>query len=260
MKGLWQTDGYRAALPGAVFVLVGAAALAVGWADLQRVRAVSALGTPATTLAPAAEFAGADRDQPDPAARVAQLPMANLFGMAADADAGPAGAAQPPPIDEASMPASTASFQVFGIIDADQPAAARAILGSGDADQQEFRVGDTAPDGSRIHAVRPRALVLERDGRLELMKLPEASLGDGAAPTVRPRFQPRPVARLAPPPAVLAHPGDSVMAPGDAVPPLPEAAADAAPPTPLPGAFDPASLPATAPTAVTRPDDEPHID
>lgn len=204
MKGMWQSTSLPSALSAVTFAATCAVALSVGWADWQRVAVLAPERPPAAGPAPGAEARPAAG--PDRAAALARLPEVPLFGRVDAAAASPT-VEVAAPVDEAELPEAAASFQIFGLIDAAQPARARAILGTSDADQREYRVGEETPDGARLHAIRPRALVLERDGRLELVKLPETSTGGGDVPAVRPRFVPRPVARLAPPPAPGATPG-----------------------------------------------------
>jgi len=196
---MWQRTRLPTALSATTFVALCGVAIAVAWAGWRRhVDLVSPGALPTTATAPSGESPAASAAQR--AMALARLPEVALFGSPAAPDA-PQAVAQP--ADEAELPEAAASFQIFGLIDATQAGRARAILGSSDADQREYRVGDEAPDGARVHAIRPRALVLERDGRLELVKLPEAGSGaaSGEVPPVRLRFMPRPVARLAPPSA-----------------------------------------------------------
>ena len=210
MKGMWQRTSLPAALSATTFVAACGFALAVGWADWQRHASLATQPSPAS---PASTGESSSASVVDRAAVLARLPEVPLFGSAAAVEAANIDA-HAPPVDEARLPEASAGFRIFGLIDAAQPARARAILGISDAEQREYRVGEETPDGARLHAIRPRALVLERDGRLELVKLPETSTGGGDAPAVRPRFVPRPVARLAPPPA----PGEATGAPPDDTP------------------------------------------
>jgi len=129
--------------------------------------------------------------------------------------------------DEASLPDAAAGFRLFGVIEADDGSSARAILGVYDADQREYRVGDVAPDGARIHAVRARAVILERDGRLEQMRLPAFAGGQAAAPTPRRLVPPRLPGPGKPAPMIYSGdspPGAPPILPPDIVAPPPDAA------------------------------------
>jgi hypothetical protein len=205
MKVMWQAAGLQTVLAASVMAGACALALTVGWKDWQRLAGLPPKDAPVqsnpesgpeiTSAAHAVRSAARER-----------LPDVPLFAVA-DAAATAATAAPPPPADEAELPESAASFEVFGLIEASDPARSRAILGATEAEQREYRVGEPAPDGSRLHAIRPRALVLERAGQLEVMKLPEPET-EGAAPVVRRRFLPRPVARVIPP---LPDPDDAAL-------------------------------------------------
>jgi general secretion pathway protein C len=193
---MWQATGAQGLVAGSAVAAACALALAVAWADWRQVRAAQ----PPTGKADAVEAPGGAVDVGDGrSAALAGLPAAALFGPATQPSM--PGAAPPPATDdEAELPEAAASFRIFGLIDAGQPARARAILGTSDVDQRQYRVGEDTPDGARLHAIRPRALVLDRGGRLEVVKLPTPELADGPAPAARPRFLPRPLARLMPPP------------------------------------------------------------
>lgn len=173
----------------AALLLAGTVAAGVAWRDVGRL----ADNRPALTgkVAPAAN---APPVVDDAAVRPATSPALAewaLFGTPASPEAESVAPPAPPVVDEAALPASAAPFQLFGLIEADADAEARAILGTSDADQQEYSVGDLAPDGSKIHAVRSRAIILERDGQLEQMKLPELGEGGPLPDTVPKRFIPR---------------------------------------------------------------------
>lgn len=162
-----------------------------------------------------------------PTARLA-LPEAGLFGTqapAAASDGGETTNPEPARLDDSALPVSTAAYRLFGIIDAAAERDRRAVIGTGDGDQREFAIGDEAPDGARVHAIRARAVILARLGVLERLDLPGHT--DDSMSGLR------------------AGPGD---APG------------ATPAPTLPGAFDPASLPAMVPDMTTLQDDEPHSD
>lgn len=165
----------RDLLAPVAFAAIGMAVLGLGWRDWQRLAALPpVLPAPAETQIEAAAA-------PAPGAARATLARLPLFGAPDE----PVAAAPPPPpapvIDEATLPDSTAGYQLFGIIEAEVQSAARAILGAADGEQREYRVGDAMPDGARVHAVRERAVIFERDGRLERLSLPVPMLESTAA-------------------------------------------------------------------------------
>lgn len=203
----------RLALAPIAFAVIGVAVLALGWRDWQRLAMLPPVSSDA--LSEQAEVA---RDAGPVAAR-AGLDRLPLFGTV---EASPEQAAPPPApvVDEAALPESIAGYRLFGIIEADLSSSARAILGSGDSDQQEYRVGDAMPDGARIHAVRERAVILERDGQLERLALPPPEEGADAA---SPGFMPGELPGMRPgqrPPARFARP-NYARPPMPVAPPMP---------------------------------------
>lgn len=154
------------------FTTVAVAALALAWHDWQR----STLTPPVPVEISAVPAAAPPTAAPPSRERLAELA---LFGAPAP-DAAPA-VAPAPPLDEAALPESAAAYRLYGVIEADRPHAARAIIGPIDGEQREFRVGDRLPDGAQLRAVRERAAILERGAQLERLALPAAD-ADGSAP------------------------------------------------------------------------------
>jgi len=161
-----------AAVPIALCALAAAFSAWLAWQDVERMaaapRAAVAEAAPTANAAPVAPASDGTASLPD-------LP---LFGTAEQPDEAvtPAPPVQVEP-DESQLPASTAGYQLFGLIEAERPAEARAILGGADGQQQEYRIGDSMPDGARVHAIRARAVLFERNGALEKLELPELELG-----------------------------------------------------------------------------------
>jgi hypothetical protein len=207
-----EVRNLKSALPPAAFAVVGVAVCVLAWRDFQRVEPVSARPVVATNPAP-----DTLPGMPSAADATARGALADwtLFGIEDTAASAPPPAA-PPVLDESALPESTVSYQLFGVIEADDARDARVILGVSDADQQEYRVGADAPDGARIHAIRARAVILERNGQLEQLRLPDAdSVGAPGMPgAYSPRRLPGTAAMQAP--GILSAP---VMAPPDMYPP-----------------------------------------
>lgn len=166
-----------AAVPIALCALAAAFSAWLAWHDVERMaaapRAAATEASPTTSAPPVAPATGGS----------ASLPGLPLFGTAEQPDetVTPAPEVRVEP-DESQLPASTAGYQLFGLIEADRPAEARAILGGADGQQQEYRIGDAMPDGARVHAIRARAVLFERNGALERLALPELELGDAPGP------------------------------------------------------------------------------
>ena len=225
----------KSTLPPAAFAVLGMGVLMLGWHDLQRLGHVGP--------APVAISAGAGEPSTAQNPITAQRPPLDQFALFGTA-AAPASETTPAPvvpvIDESVLPDSSAGYQLYGIIEADRPADARAILGTSDGDQHEYRVGDDMPDGARVHAVRERAVIFERDGALERLALPAAESSGAAGARSPVSFAPgrlpgaagramRPPARFVrpydnPPPAPIAP-----MAPTEVPPPPPDQPPESSP-------------------------------
>lgn len=235
-----DTTPLRHFLPPAALALALLLALFVAWRDMER--ATQPVVQPvAPGLTTATDPVAAPPAAPGNATA---LPDWALFGVAETPATPVADPPAAPPPDEANLPESTASFQLFGLIQADGDQEARAILGATDADQRELQIGDQTPDGARIHAIRARALILERDGKLEQMPFPTAEGSSaGTPPPPRLRFLPKripgangplggapPAAALpqapadgmiaAPPPEAFVTPDGAPMPPDDVPPAL----------------------------------------
>lgn len=192
-------------LPVAALLGVGALAASVAWHDF---RLATSLPVPVSaTPAAAGEAPGGG---PAPDTNRASLTARALFGTAAtvpDEAAKETAAASALP-DAAALPTSTASYQLFGVIDSPRENERRAVIGTGETDQQELAVGAAAPDGATVRAIRKRLVVLERNGALEKLELPRPPLDAGSITASAP---PLPTQVPWTPPAELpddAYPGD----------------------------------------------------
>lgn len=219
----------RTTAPMTVLAAVMLLAAYAGWRDYARLVAHAAPSPGSERQRVSTAPAPGTRNVPPAARRT--LPDANLFGAPAPSPARgeeQATTVNPAPLDDAALPASTAAYRLFGIIDAAVERDRRIVLGTGDGDQRKFAIGDEAPDGARVHAIRARAAILERAGvleRLDLQVETDESMSRLGAP-----------------------PGDDQAA---AVAPARAAA---------PGQFAAGSLPVTARNAATPPAEEPYAD
>lgn len=73
----------------------------------------------------------------------------------------------------ANVPKSTASYQLFGVISSHNQEPRRAIIGADPSNQQIIKEGDRAPDGAIVRGIRDRDVLLERNGTLESLALPD---------------------------------------------------------------------------------------
>lgn len=213
-----------AAVPIALCAFAAAFSAWLAWHDVERMaaapRAVATEAAPPPSAAPVVPATDGS----------ASLPGLPLFGIAEQTDEAvtPAPEVRVEP-DESQLPESTAGYQLFGLIEAERPAEARAILGGADGQQQEYRIGDAMPDGARVHAIRARAVLFERNGALEKLALPELELGGdpGAGSPAPPAALPGRVRPMIPGmngmPSRLDMPGarPAPMPVPDAVPPPP---------------------------------------
>ncbi|HEY0720957.1 MAG TPA: type II secretion system protein GspC [Gammaproteobacteria bacterium] len=74
-----------------------------------------------------------------------------------------------------NAPETTLNLTLSGIFALDS-ARALAIIASGGADQQPYKLGDTVPGGAKVHEIVADRVILERAGRYETLTLPKDSL------------------------------------------------------------------------------------
>jgi len=91
---------------------------------------------------------------------------AHLFGTA---EAGRLVQTQPAP----EAPETRLNLTLKGVY-ATGDARALAIIASGGRNEEFYKVGDSIPGGARLKAVYPDRVILERNGRLETLRLPKA--------------------------------------------------------------------------------------
>jgi len=97
----------------------------------------------------------------------ARLTAAHLFGPPASAASRSGAAEAAPPL------------VLSGMIAAEDPRAGLAIVGPDATTGRLYRVGDTVPGGVRLHAVYVNRVLIERDGRLEILRLPHLAAAPG---------------------------------------------------------------------------------
>lgn len=192
-------------LPMAAMLGLGALAASLAWHDFRL-----ATSLPSPVVAPPSTAGETPVQAPTLDASRASLTARALFGTAettSDEAAKETAAANALP-DAAALPTSTASYQLFGVIDSPRENERRAVVGTGETDQQELAVGSAAPDGATVRAIRQRLVVLDRNGALEKLELPRPSLDAGS---ISASALPLPTQVPWTPPAELlddAYPGD----------------------------------------------------
>jgi len=140
-----------------------------------------------TSVPPApASQTGADNGAA-PALDVSAIVDAHLFGRARSPDAAPA-----PEPDPVEVPETRLNLSLRGVIAGDDPGRGVAIIADNRGDEKLFRVEQRLPGGATLHAVHFDQVIINRNGRLETLRLPRefpggttpVSRNDGAA---RPR-------------------------------------------------------------------------
>jgi len=124
-----------------------------------------------------------------------------------------------------SVPVSTSSLRLSGVLAGDDPERGVALIAEGDGAQRHYRVGDSLPGGARLQAVYPDHVQVSRGGASERIDLPRGGLREPA----RARRDARPVAPAGAAGAVAASGGFLTAAPSIGRPSLATARAQAAP-------------------------------
>ena len=127
-----------------------------------------------------------------PTVDVAALVNAHLFGVAA-----PSG-------DPSDLPATTANLALAGTLAGREPEHGWAIIGASGQTARVYATGASLPGGSKLYAVYPDRVILDRSGARESLLLPRLSSGGGAG-----RAMPR-AAGISPGPAENSSIADSV--------------------------------------------------
>jgi general secretion pathway protein C len=108
---------------------------------------------------------------PAPAVDLAALVNAHLFGVAADSG------------DPSNAPATTANLALSGTLAGREPEHGWAIIGASGQSARVYATGAALPGGSRLFAVYPDRVILDRNGARESLLLPRISgAGGGVAP------------------------------------------------------------------------------
>ncbi len=84
---------------------------------------------------------------------------------------------------------SAAGYQLFGVISSHNQEPRRAIIGTDPSNQQIIKEGDRAPDDAIVRTIRDHDVLLERNGILEFLALPDDYLQQsdrGESPSLPP--------------------------------------------------------------------------
>ena len=145
----------------ALVVLLAWQAIQLAWTLVGAGPAVT--GEPAAPAAPPATST--------PAIDVAAIVNAHLFGVAGAPDAG---------ADPNAVAATQMNLVLVGTIANTDPQLGYAIVGDSAATARVYAVGKTITGGTKLHAVYPDRVILDRAGRLEALMLPKKFTGGGS--------------------------------------------------------------------------------
>ena len=81
----------------------------------------------------------------------------------------------------ADAPDTTLALTLHGIVAGKHPQDSRALIVV-NGDEEPYAVGAQLPGGAQIRAIYPDRVMLDRDGRVEALRLPKADLGQDQAP------------------------------------------------------------------------------
>ena len=183
----WQRwlvrSGPRVALIVALLLLVSTL-VDIGW---------WVVTSPADDTGPAARPAAPSAPSPGRArVRYRDVAGLHLFGRSA-------GVAAPATAD---IRETRLQLKLLGVFAADEPARSYAIIADPQKREDVYQIGDTLPGNVRLQAIHPDQVILERNGKLEKLLLPQEFLSTAApavpagpgvrpAPTAVPQAQPR---------------------------------------------------------------------
>lgn len=104
-----------------------------------------------------------------PVVDLAAIVNAHLFGVAVTIG------------DPSSAPATSANLTLAGTLAGPDPAAGWAIIGASGQSARVYATGASLPGGTKLAAVYPDRVILDRNGARESLMLPRLSGGGGAA-------------------------------------------------------------------------------
>lgn len=118
---------------------------------------------------PAASTVAAPAGPPEPTIDLQAIMNAHLFGVA-----GAVGSSDPNAVAATQM-----NLVLVGTIAETDPEQGYAIIGESPSTAKVYSVGKTITGGTKLHAVYPDRVILDRGGRLEALMLPKKFQGGG---------------------------------------------------------------------------------
>jgi general secretion pathway protein C len=160
--------GAAAGLAGAAPTIVSFALVLVIAAQLAALlwRALGDSGEESEAIEPAVTT-------PSPAVDLTAIVNAHLFGVAAASG------------DPSDAPATTANLTLAGTLAGLEPERGWAIIGASGQSARVYATGASLPGGSKLFAVYPDRVILDRNGARESLMLPRLAGGAGGAPMPR---------------------------------------------------------------------------
>ena len=160
--------GTAAGIAGAAPAIVSFALVLVIAAQLAALlwRALGDSGEEAEVIEPAVTT-------PSPAVDLTAIVNAHLFGVAAASG------------DPSDAPATTANLTLAGTLAGLEPERGWAIIGASGQSARVYATGASLPGGSKLFAVYPDRVILDRSGARESLMLPRLAGGAGGAPVPR---------------------------------------------------------------------------
>jgi len=118
---------------------------------------------------------------PGPAVDVQAIVNAHLFGVAG---------ANPDSTDPQAVAATQMNLVLAGTIAESDPEKGYAIIGESAASAKVYAVGKIVTGGTKLHAVYPDRVILDRGGRLEALMMPRKFQGGGPSAAAAPAPSP----------------------------------------------------------------------
>ncbi|AHE99800.1 type II secretion system protein GspC [Thioalkalivibrio paradoxus] len=125
-------------------------------------------------IRPESAPAAAGEPRKSPLAQVADLPLFGELGVPAE----------PAPV---VAPETQLRLRLVGLMAGDHPERGWAIIAEGGGQERLYTVGDTIAGQARLHQIHADRVILERNGRLETLRLPRADGTSSARADAPPR-------------------------------------------------------------------------
>ncbi|MGD8593350.1 MAG: type II secretion system protein GspC [Gammaproteobacteria bacterium] len=99
--------------------------------------------------------------------------------------------APPPVMEVAAAPETRLNLKLRGVFSSNDKELARAIIADAKGDDESYAIGDEVPGGATLNDIFEDRVILERNGQLEVLKLPVESLPGETTEVVNRGIPPR---------------------------------------------------------------------